>query len=156
MTPKSRDGGAAYAPGVTSLLRTSKLAVGALQTWLTDIRARSEVGDMIAAIAGFLARPQKARPMAGCGSERTVVGRTPAAIVVQIPAVSIGVLEGARTTLTMPPITCQARMWVNVVMTGAFASLIPQPFSDLCRTTIKMRDHRQWLRHRLESFTSRD
>ena len=88
-------------PGVTSLLRTSKLAAGAPQTWLTDIRARITVGDMIAAIAGFLARPQKARPMAGCGSERTVVGRTPPAIVVQAPAVSMGLLEGAGTTLTV-------------------------------------------------------
>jgi hypothetical protein len=103
MTPKSRDGGAAYAPGVTSLLRTSKLAVGALQTWLTDIRARSEVGDMIAAIAGFPARQQTARPMAGGGAECTIVGRTPAAIVVQAPTVSIGILEGAGTTLTNNP-----------------------------------------------------
>ena len=46
--------------------------------------------------------------MAGCGSERTVVGRTPAAIVVQVPAVSIGRMEGAGTTLTVyssiPPV----------------------------------------------------
>jgi hypothetical protein len=55
---------------------------------------------VIAVIAGFLARRQAARPMAGCGSERTVVGRTPAAIVVQVPAVSIGRMEGAGTTLT--------------------------------------------------------
>jgi hypothetical protein len=85
----------------------TKLAAGAPQTWLTDIRARSTVGDVIAAIAGFLARRQKARPMAGCGSERTVVGRTPSAIVVQVPAVSIGRMEGAGTTLAeiqrLPP-----------------------------------------------------
>jgi hypothetical protein len=56
---------------------------------------------MIAAIAGFLARQQTARPMAGCESERSVVGRTPAAIVVQVPAVSIGRMEGAGTTLTL-------------------------------------------------------
>jgi hypothetical protein len=56
---------------------------------------------MIAAIAGSLARRQTARPMAGCGSERSFVGRSPAAIVVQVPAVSIGVLEGAGTTLTI-------------------------------------------------------
>ena len=41
--------------------------------------------------------------MAGCGSERFVIGYTPAAIVVQIPAVSIGPLEGAGTTLTEFP-----------------------------------------------------
>jgi len=55
---------------------------------------------MIAAIACFPARQQTARPMAGCGSEPTVVGRTPAGIVVQVPTVSIGILEGAGTTLT--------------------------------------------------------
>jgi hypothetical protein len=55
---------------------------------------------MIAAIAGFLARQQTAWPMAGGGAECTVVDRTPAAIVVQAPTVSIGLLEGAGTTLT--------------------------------------------------------
>jgi hypothetical protein len=56
---------------------------------------------MIAAIAGFLARPQTAWPMAGGGAECTVGGRTPAAIVVQAPTVSIGLLEGSGTTLTV-------------------------------------------------------
>ena len=76
-------------------------AAGAPQTWLTDIRARITVGDMIAAIAGFLARRQSARPMAGCGSERTVGGRTLAAIVVQVPAVSMDVWRGAGTALAI-------------------------------------------------------
>jgi hypothetical protein len=45
-----------------------------------------------------------ARPVAvilRSGSERTVVGRTPPAIVVQAPTVSIGLLKGAGTALTM-------------------------------------------------------
>jgi hypothetical protein len=49
--------------------------------------------------------PRKLRwiviPVAGCGAECTVVGRTPAAIVVQVPTVSIEILEGAGTTLTL-------------------------------------------------------
>ena len=44
--------------------------------------------------------------MPACGSERIVVGRTPATIVVHAPepALSIGFLEGAGTTLTVDPI----------------------------------------------------
>jgi hypothetical protein len=101
-------------------LRTSKPAAGAPQTWLTDIRARSTVGDVIAAIAGFLARRQTARPMAGCGSVRTVVGRTPAAIVVQVPAVSIGRMEGAGTTLTLSHSARDCRMVNKVSDQSAF------------------------------------
>jgi hypothetical protein len=89
-------------------------AAGATQTWLTDIRARITVGDVIAAIAGFLARRQTARPMAGCGSERTVVGHTPAAIVVQVPAVSIGRMEGAGTTLTQMASTWERSSPVSI------------------------------------------
>jgi uncharacterized protein YceK len=65
---------------------------------------------VIAAIAGFLARRQAAWPMAGCGSVRTVVGRTPAAIVVKVPAVSIGRMEGAGMTLTVDPLARPAAM----------------------------------------------
>jgi hypothetical protein len=75
---------------------------------------------MIAAIAGFLARRQTARPMAGCGSERTVVGRTPAAIVVQVPAVSIGRMEGAGTTLTLSHSARDCRMVNKVSDQSAF------------------------------------
>jgi hypothetical protein len=71
---------------------------------------------MIAAIAGFLARRQTARPMAGCGSERTVVGRTPAAIAVQVPAVSIGRMEGAGTTLT--PRERRGEVWARWLAEG--------------------------------------
>ena len=70
--------------------------------------------------AGFLARPQKARPIAGCGSERTVVGRTPAAIVVQVPAVSIGRMEGAGTTLTLSHSARDCRMVNKVSDQSAF------------------------------------
>jgi len=56
---------------------------------------------MIAAIVGFLARQQTARPMARGGAECSVVGRIPAAIVGQAPTVSMGLLEGAGTTLTL-------------------------------------------------------
>jgi hypothetical protein len=48
--------------------------------------------------------------MAGCGSEHTVVGPTPAAIVVQVPAVSIGRMEGAGMTLTVDPLARPAAM----------------------------------------------
>jgi hypothetical protein len=66
-------------------------------------RARVAVGDRIAAIVELLPRARKARPMPAFGSEFIVVGRTLAAIVVHAPdpALSIGFLEGAGTTLTL-------------------------------------------------------
>ncbi len=43
------------------------------------------VGDRIAAIADFLPRARKPRQWQACGSERSAVGRTPAAIAVKVP-----------------------------------------------------------------------
>jgi hypothetical protein len=52
---------------------------------LANPRARMAVGDAIAAIADFLPRARKPRQWRACGSERPTVGRTPAAIAVEVP-----------------------------------------------------------------------
>ena len=49
-----------------------------------------------------------------------LVGRTPAAIVVQVPAVSIGRMEGAGTTLTLSHSARDCRMVNKVSDQSAF------------------------------------